>query len=440
MKEYYVIREYDCFVKKSSVQEYSDDKYNVMPEKTFDMLENFVLQNKNEEKVQAMDLMNISSKRRIGKIISSKNYVGIIELPNGTQIEILPKIYLKNTKEKEIAVNETRKIFLNILKALRECPFKQFNVSSLGRVKNNLYEVFISMFVKEVYRIIKTGVKSDYLSREENEKFLKGKIKFNENIRYNIIHKERFYIDYDEFNINIPENKIIKSTVTKLLKMTISEKNRKDLKQLLFYFDDVDISKNLEKDFSSCKINRNMESYKLVLIWARVFLLNCSFTSFKGSEKAVALLFPMEKLFENYISYLVVKQINETSWNVTTQDTSYYLFDEPTKFQIKPDIILRKDDRTIVMDTKWKILNLNNKNYGISQSDMYQMYAYSKKYNAEKIVLIYPYNEYVSGISEVPIIYKSNDNVEVQIHFVNLQIPESSIINILKLIIWSRNE
>lgn len=46
------------------------------------------------------------------------------------------------------------------------------------------------------------------------------------------------------------------------------------------------------------------------------------------------------------------------------------------------------------MDTKWKRLyNKEDKRYGISQSDMYQMFAYSKKYDTKEIWLLYPKNE-----------------------------------------------
>ncbi|MBS3768573.1 MAG: hypothetical protein KGY75_10700, partial [Candidatus Cloacimonetes bacterium] len=51
-------------------------------------------------------------------------------------------------------------------------------------------------------------------------------------------------------------------------------------------------------------------------------------------------------------------------------------------------------NETIILDTKWKNLTNKGKTYGISQSDIYQMYAYGKKYNnVNKIYLIYPYND-----------------------------------------------
>lgn len=91
-----------------------------------------------------------------------------------------------------------------------------------------------------------------------------------------------------------------------------------------------------------------------------------------------------------------------TAWSVTLQDRRYHLFER--QFALRPDIVLRNEDtgRVIVLDTKWKVLiNEPRKNYGISQADMYQMYAYAKKYNTDEIVLVYPKTEAFSGYEEI---------------------------------------
>ena len=106
----------------------------------------------------------------------------------------------------------------------------------------------------------------------------------------------------------------------------------------------------------------------------------------------------MEKIFEAYIAKQLKNKCSE--WKVETQKRSKYLFDIPKKFGLKPDIIMSKQgkDRTkldnnksIVLDTKWKkLISDLSENYGISQSDMYQMYAYAYKYDVENVILIYP--------------------------------------------------
>ena len=74
-------------------------------------------------------------------------------------------------------------------------------------------------------------------------------------------------------------------------------------------------------------------------------------------------------------------------------------------FNLRPDIYLGRRDNSrtdlpemVIIDTKWKRLDENNhKGYNIDQGDMYQMFAYGKKYNKNgavpNMVLLYPYCE-----------------------------------------------
>ena len=98
---------------------------------------------------------------------------------------------------------------------------------------------------------------------------------------------------------------------------------------------------------------------------------------------ALALLFPMETLFESYIAALVRRQLDPYRFTVSAQDKRFHLFDEPHgQFQMRPDLVItrKQDSAVFVMDTKWKLLAEGKANYGIAQADMYQMYAYQKKY------------------------------------------------------------
>ena len=156
-----------------------------------------------------------------------------------------------------------------------------------------------------------------------------------------------------------------------------------------------------------------------------------SFTSFAGSEVALALLFPMETLFESYISTLLKKKLGYTDFSVSAQDKTYHLFDEPgKKFLMRPDIVVkRKSDGAIfILDTKWKILADSKANYGISQADMYQMYAYQKKYGAEKVTLLYPQTDEMHHKGTIE--FKSEDHVLVRVQFVDLFSAQESISHI----------
>jgi 5-methylcytosine-specific restriction enzyme subunit McrC len=396
--------------------------YQGLPEKTFDALEAFILANNTNDATEAIELLSLTARRGVGKIITAKNYVGLITMTDGTVIEILPKIIGES-----VSTADAKRLFLDMLKSLREVTFKDFNVSNLRTDRLNLFEIFIRMFFDEVAILTKQGLKSAYTPVENNERYYRGKLIVSENIRLNLVNKERFFLCYDDFKLNRPENRLIKSTLAFLLKTTTESENRQSALRLLTFFDGVDYSGSYDSDFSKCVSDRNMNHYTKVISWCRIFLKGNSFTAFAGSEVALALLFPMEKIFESYIAAKFRKHL-KSGMRLRTQDTKYSLFDEPHAFNLRPDLVFDIGGRTVIMDTKWKLLSDNVHNNGILQSDMYQMYAYSKKYNADRIVLLYPHTD---GLSETDIIYSSNDNVIVEVKFINLLNTDRSIKSIL---------
>ena len=120
------------------------------------------------------------------------------------------------------------------------------------------------------------------------------------------------------------------------------------------------------------------------------------------------------------------KVMSSEGWEVSSQDKGHYLFMESRRqFALRPDIVMKRGGRTVILDTKWKSLVDNERvNYGISQADMYQMYAYAKKYQASEVWLLYPMNEEMRNTE--PILFDSGDGVRVSVFLVDVaQIEES---------------
>lgn len=386
--------------------------YVSLPEEIFNSLEEFILSSNEESQSDALEFMSLSSKPGIGKIITAKNYVGVIAMKDGTVIEILPKIVGSS-----VSANDTRNIFMEMLRTLREFKFKEFNYSNFKDDKINIFEVFIKMFLNEVLLLTKRGLRAAYIPIESNEKFYKGKLLTSMNIKHNLINKERFYVSYDEFNFNRAENRLIKSTIGLVSKLTSDSRNRQIANQLITFFDGIEFSKSYVSDFNKCISERGMEHYSKALSWCRIFLKGNSFTPFLGKKAALALLFPMEKVFESYMASKFRKNIGN-KFTLKIQDNKYSLFDKPSRvFSLRPDLVLETDTRKIILDTKWKILSNTKTNKSISQADMYQMYAYSKKYQADKVILLYPQSDYIDNKA---ISFEADDDVKVEVSFVDL--------------------
>ena len=202
--------------------------------------------------------------------------------------------------------------------------------------------------------------------------------------------------------------------------LTTSAENSKEIRQLLVAFEMVEPSLNYEKDFSKVSIDRNTKDYAMLMQWSKVFLFNKSFTTFSGKNTSRALLFPMESVYESYVAKKMKQTFVPLGWDVSSQDKGYFLFTEPREqFALRPDIVCTRDDRLIIMDTKWKRLFDNERaNYGISQADMYQMYAYSKKYGTSEIWLLYPLNDEMRGKDNIS--FDSGDGTTVNVFFVDV--------------------
>ena len=437
MEKFLEVKEFDSIICNKDYIE--DEKYKYLSQKEFDNLVTFIHEfSGNEENADVLDFMKIGYKRNLGEVVSIRNYVGLIQMKNGFQIQVLPKISFGGNDDEDN--KETKRVFLEMLKSMKDFPSKIFNDASLKVDRMNLYELFINMYLQEARQLVKRGIKSAYVTQEENLRYYKGKLLVGQQIRTNICHKERFYVTVDEFSPNRPENRIIKATLKKLQKLTISAENSKEISHLLTAFEMVETSTNYQKDFSKVVIDRNTKGYERLMQWSKVFLMNKSFTTFSGSTVSRALLFSMESVYESYVAQQMKIIMSLGGWDVRSQDKGHYLFTEPRhQFALRPDIVLEKDGRKVIMDTKWKSLFDNEKaNYGISQSDMYQMYAYSKKYDAREVWLLYPVNNEMRG--HKPIQFDSispvNDEVEttVRLYFVDVANIKDNLMDLRKIL------
>ncbi|MCT7533508.1 McrC family protein [Aliarcobacter cryaerophilus] len=376
MKKEFILKEFEYLQYKDNTKD------NFIKKETFDSLEKFVLENE-----KTAQYLKITTKNGFGKVLQAQNFVGVIQTKDGTTIEILPKI-------KNATIEKSKDILIKMLKTLKNSPFKNLSVANLKSSKIPLFEIFISMFLEELAILVRNGIKSDYISKEENLKFLKGKLKISEQIKYNTIHKERFFVKYEEFISNRVENRLIKTTLQFLYNKSKLNKNQQRIREFLFVFNEIEISHNIKTDFSKIKLNRQMKDYEQVLLWCKTFLFENSFSPYKGNDIAFALLFDMNLLFESFVYSYLKKSSNFQ--DIKSQDRTHHLAYENGigRFRLKPDIVI--NGGKIIADTKWKILSEDKAYNGVLQDDMYQLYAYGTKYdNCEKIYLIYPFNELI---------------------------------------------
>jgi 5-methylcytosine-specific restriction enzyme subunit McrC len=328
-----------------------------------------------------------------------RNYVGVLQTACGTQIEVLPKLYDSTSKGSD---DHSRVLLLKMLKTLRDSPFKQAGRADIRDSKMPLLEVYISQFLSLVNDLVKRGIRSDYIQVQKNSKFLKGRLLVSQQIRKNSIHADRFFVEHSEYQVNRPANRLIKTALLKVSGLARSNRNQRLSRELNFVFEEVPKSTDFVQDFKKVKLDRGMHYYEEALEWSKLLLSGLGPTASSGDFNTLTLLYPMERIFEDYVAHCLrdqVEDISGTGARLKTQVGGKALVEDhvgKTIFRLRPDLMITKDKlATWVLDTKWKLLDQGNrsKKYGISQSDMYQLYAYGHKFldaGNKNLMLIYP--------------------------------------------------
>ncbi len=407
------LREFD-YVFASNHRNSSDPRFNRVSPEDFKQIREFLAKYidtsiKNNCNFNPYDFMTLSSKKGYGEVIQFRNYVGVIQLPNGLQIEVLPKFQFKDDQtEHGVKYPKTKRVFTMMLMSLRAPDGKLYTQTNLGIQKASLFELFINLYVHQVSDLVKKGLRSNYQQISENLNHFVGRLLIKEQITKNTLHKEKFYVIHDIYSLNRPENKLIKSCLGKLLKLTHSSKNKQQLKILIDDFENVSESTNYEADFKQIQKNRLMSSYDQILDWTEVFLNNKGFSTFHGKKEANAILFPMEKVFESFVARQFQKIIKKDpgfqNFSISIQDKGKYLFNRidgksKQQFSLRPDIVIyeyvaNEKVPKFILDTKWKNIGADKGHLGgISQSDLYQMLAYTQRYNTPYVFLIFPDND-----------------------------------------------
>ena len=216
------------------------------------------------------------------------------------------------------------------------------------------------------------ALKKGYVHHSENLKKVKGRIQILKNDRTNIAMKryDRICCDYDEYSVDIPENRLLKKALlfsNQLLSgmkfhhsyNTIHQKLAKSLALFDNVSSDVEI-----RDIKSIKSHKLFKDYSEAIRLAKQVLAHFDYSINKANttdNKVVPFILDMSLLYEHYVYGL----LNE-AYNKRVE----YQFGGSTG---KPDFLYRSKEFKAILDTKYipKYENMTLDNYVIRQLSGY---------------------------------------------------------------------
>jgi 5-methylcytosine-specific restriction endonuclease McrBC regulatory subunit McrC len=272
---------------------------------------------------------------------------------------------------------------------------------------NPFLQILIYLFIQSLEKASILGLPREYKDFKHNEYKVRGRLDINNIVRRNIpftgkissISREQTEVEEIAEVINYTINKCDRylgsnNTIIKRINNV-----RNTLKSL---------SKNIYPDkfiIDKAKKHRVLQNpvfseYKNVLKYAEL-IINMSdiYNDKKQNNKSRGYIFDVSELFEIYIEKIL--RHNLQGWSVKAQEKINTYKGTFFAREIRPDLVLEKDDKVLVFDTKYKRMNYRgstkNDMGDVDRTDFFQIHTYMAHYFDEskntKLVaggLLYP--------------------------------------------------
>ncbi len=315
------------------------------------------------------------------------SYVGVIQVDD-LVIEVLPKAD-KNKADKDTAL--WRDVLLDMLKISGFINVKSASEASLRLRGGTLFNLFFEIYLSCCRNILNQGLVRRYNLETCNRSVLKGRLLFSEQLKHNLVRKERFFTSSQEYTTDNTYNQILFKALKILSTVSTSSAQRSDAAFMLQQNESIADLHCTPDTFSRLKYGRTTERYRSALRIAELIILNYRPDIKSGHRSVFAMLFKMEALFESYVLQVLKKAARRTEFKISAQTKKGFWSGENTKSKgVKPDIIINfatdAKERRVVLDTKWKLPG----DHLPTDSDLKQMFVYNKIFKAESSNLVYP--------------------------------------------------
>lgn len=306
--------------------------------------------------------------------------VGVMTVP-GASVEILPKV---GGEQHEAG----RHALTRMLAIAWDLPTVASDPALMATQSGDLLEILVRVFADNLLAAVRRGLPHRYQRREDDLPLLRGKLDVRRQLTRHASRAGRLACAFDELSVDTPLNRVLKGAVRRLVPVARTSANCRRLQELAARFESVGDSTDPLGE--PVRLDRTNAAFHRLHAMARLFLAADWQSTSAGREEGFGLLFPMNDLFEAFVGRSMQHALVRRDVRLQHQGSYALESGGAGLFALRPDIVVDDD---IVIDTKWKRLNPSLPRLGVSESDVYQMLAYSQAYRARRLVLLYPRHE-----------------------------------------------
>ena len=313
--------------------------------------------------------------------------VGVLAAP-GRNLEILPKIDGED--------GAVREALVRMLALAWELRVNEGELTALDTQRHDLLELLIRLFADRLLAAVRRGLPRLYLTQEEDLRLLCGRLDIKRQTTHLAVRPDRLACRFDELSEDTPLNRVLKASVSRLVRVARSAANTRSLAELTARFESV--SDSPDPLHETVRLDRTNAAFHDLHRLACLFLAGDWQSTASGEAAGFALLFPMNELFEAFVGRSLKRALAPCP--VHLQHRGRHALagaDGRRLFALRPDAVIEAADGPIVLDAKWKPLEPGDETLGIAQSDIYQLLAYRQAYGAARLILLYPWHSGSDG-------------------------------------------
>ena len=246
-------------------------------------------------------------------------------------------------------------------------------------------------------RAFSRGLLHGYLTEEEALYTVRGRIRFDEQLRRRFGVPLPVEVRYDEFTDDVLANRLVKAAVGRLGMMQLRFHGaRRGLGWIAGMLDNVSFVEFPADSVPEVPFDRLNEHYADVVALSRLILRHGAFESGRGNVRASGFLMNMNVVFQEFVT-VALREALGVSGDVFLEKVVRSL-DEEGKVHLRPDLTWWDGrDCVFVGDAKYKDLTDDR----APNADLYQLLAYATALDLPGGLLVYAKGERESATYHV---------------------------------------
>ena len=241
-------------------------------------------------------------------------------------------------------------------------------------------------------RAFSRGLLHGYQTKEDELHTVRGRIRFDEQIRRRFGVPLPIELRFDEFTEDILANRLVKAAAVRLRRMTVqSSRARRGIGWIAAILDRVSLLEFRYGRVPEVPFDRLNEHYRHVVGLARLILLHSEFESFRGDMRASGFLIDMNVLFQEFVTQALRETLEVSDRTLRDERGIRRLtLAEKNKVPLKPDLSWWDGETCrFVGDAKYKKVTHSS----VPNADLYQLLAYATALDLPGGLLIYAQGE-----------------------------------------------